>query len=77
MGGALEDAATTTTRPACWSEITSRTPPSPRPRNERRKPRQKASSSLSLSLSPTSTPSTSRSPVAQIPVAMTTAIEVT
>ena len=73
MGGALEERRRAATSPACWSEITSRTPPSPRALRERRKPRQNTSSSES----PMSTPRTSRSPSAVIPVAITTAIEVT
>src|SRR3954453_21258634 len=50
------------TRPACWSEITSRTPPSPRFFRSVRKARQNTSSSLS----PTSRPHLDRDLVAAV-----------
>lgn len=59
--------------PACASEITRRTPPSPRSLSERRNFVQNVSSSLS----PMSTPRTSRPPSAVMPVATTTARETT
>ena len=61
------------TRPACWSEITSRTPDSPRRLSDRKNSRQKASSSES----PISMPSISRRPSSATPVATTTALDVT
>ena len=61
------------TMPACWSEMTSCTPSSPRARSLRRNSRQKTS----FSESPTSMPRISLCPVADTPVAMTTALEVT
>lgn len=61
------------TRPACWSEMTKRTPDRPRLRRLVRNSRQNSSSSES----PTPKPSTSRSPWPETPVAMTTALDTT
>ena len=64
-------ASTAAFRPRCWSEMTSRIPPSPRARNERRNSVQKAPSSES----PTAQPRTSQWPSIDTPVATTTARE--
>ena len=58
------------TSPACWSEMTRRTPARPlRLSPERNSPRKTSSSELPIAM-----PSTSRSPDALTPVAITTAL---